>query len=72
MRGDITRPEHMRACPFCGSRKIEVLEDRICDTSLFDIRCGECAATLPGRLKRHEALTEWNTRADGPGTESPA
>lgn len=52
--------DRIKACPFCGSRTVEVCRT---NKNACWIRCDECGAESPSAPKRADAIANWNRRA---------
>lgn len=49
----------MKACPFCGSEKLEIKESEL---GLWYILCSECRAEGPGEGNQEDAVKVWGRR----------
>jgi hypothetical protein len=72
----MTDQEELKPCPFCGGTP--KLVHRMLCSHPFIVICTnkiapeiDCQAQLWPSLRRHEAITVWNTRADQPPVVSP-
>ncbi len=56
--------ENVKPCPFCGSHKIDFLEQGFDgDDNNYQILCDGCGTTTGGYATKEKAIAFWNTRA---------
>ena len=65
MSGTSADIETLLPCPFC--RAAQDIDQDICDTGVFWVRCSECCAESNAGDTREEAAEKWNTRAQPAG-----
>jgi len=52
-------PEHIKSCPFCGAKEVEIART---NENACWVECASCGASSPSTKKREDAIAIWNER----------